>query len=273
MKSKKGFITAIAVFILLIAALFAAILYFTGGAGEQAEAPATTDAVDAAVSIDEIIDDAPEAAVNERPDEWYGSYESDGAAEKQVDLVPYADRCPDVYAWIEIPGTDIDYPIAYCEDAVDPFWYSHDMDGNPSDTGMIITDALNGKDFSDPMTLIYGKDAADGTMFSQLAFFRDPGFFADHDYVNIYTGDAELKYRIFACFIDSSDHILVNFDFNDPTGFSEYFGSIGNVRDLSANIREGSVPSVGDHVIALITHCGDDSKRLFVEAVLEGVKY
>ena len=273
MKSQKGLITAIAVSIVLIALLLAAILYFVRSAKEPDEPFVQTEASGDPVDIEKLLDETGEPVAVAGPDEWYGSFESGGPVEKQVDLGPYVSRCPDVYAWIEIPGTDIDYPIAYCEDAIEPFWYSHDIDGNQSDKGMIITDALNGKDFSDPMTLIYGKDAEDGTMFAQLARFRDPGFFEQHDSINIYTGDAELKYRVFACFIDSSDHILINYDFNDPAGFSAYFGSIDSVRDLSANIRQGAKPGVGDHVVALITHCGDDSKRLFVEAVLEGVNY
>ena len=138
---------------------------------------------------------------------------------------------------------------------------------------MIITDSMNAPDLSDTVTLVYGKDPDDGTLFSQLHRFRDAGFFEDHDKINIYLDDAELVYVIYACYIGSSDHLLVNNDFDDPIGFMSFFDSIGEIRDLSINIRESAKPVLGDHVIALVTHCGDESKRLFVFAKLEEVKY
>ena len=147
------------------------------------------------------------------------------------------------------------------------------MEGKPSDKGMVITDSMNGKDFSDPVTLIYGHNPDDGTVFAQLHEFKDADFFDKHDTINIYTGDAELVYRIYACYTGSSDHIFVGYDFNDPKGFEGYFDSIQDIRDLSLNIRQDAKPMFNDHVITLVTHCDDDSKRLFVHAVLEKVRY
>ena len=173
----------------------------------------------------------------------------------------------------EIPGTDIDYPIVYCEDAVDPFYFTHDIDGRPSDKGMIITDSQNGKDFSDPLTLIYGHCPDDGTMFAPLHSFRDADFFATHENFSIRLDDAELVYRIYACFIGSNENIMLANDFRDPMSFIGFFDSISDIRDLSMNIREEAKPSFDDHVIALVTHCDDENKRLFVYAVLEEVRY
>ncbi len=282
-KSAKGVITAIviAVLLLVIAALTAIILFLlkestpkesedtdnTGTAVVSQETEGAADDFDP----EELIEAAGEAKV--RPPEWYGSFASSGDVLRTIDLKPFKDRCPDVYAWIEIPGTDIDYPVAYCEDAVDPFYFTHDIDGNPSDKGMIITDSLNSRDFSDPETLIYGHDPEDGTMFSELHEFRNADFFRDHDRIYIYMDDAQLVYKIYACFIGSSDHILANNDFNDPIQFMRFFDSVGEIRDLSMNVRESAKPLLGDHAIALVTHCGDDSKRLFVHAVLEEVRY
>lgn len=226
----------------------------------------------AAELLDQVIKESAKSDPQKRPDGWYGLLESSGPAET-VPLAESIAKCPDIYAWIKVPGTDIDYPIAYCEDAVEPFYYTHDADGAPSDKGMIITDSLNSRDFSDPLTLIYGQAPDDGTMFAELTRFRDPVFFNEHDTVNIYMPDAQLTYRVYACYISSAEHIFLNSDFHDPETFGKYFDSIGDVRDLSINIRQDAKPVFTDHVITLITHCGDESKRLFVHAVLEEVRY
>ncbi len=280
---KKAFITSMVISGIVIAALVIVIVYLLKK-GQYSEhivsGDIETTATDEALpdiepsniddkDLDSIIDEG----VTLHPDKWYGVYESSGPVEKAIDFDSYRSECPDIYAWIEVPGTDIDYPVAYCDDAENPFWFTHDMYGNPDEAGMIITDSLNGKDMSDPMTLIYGQNPDDDTMFAQLHALRDAEFFEDHDHVNIYMDDAQLVYRIYACYIDSADHIFADRDFRDPVAFGEYFESIGSVRDLSMNIRQEAKPSFNDHVIALITHCDDESKRLFVLAVLDEVRY
>lgn len=271
--SKIGIVIAIIAATLIIAALSAAITYMLA-TNEPEEETVTLQSEPAEFDMEAMIEAAEEPATElKRPTAWYGNFESAGPPENAPDLAAYEAKCPAVYAYIVIPGTTISYPIAYCEDAVNPYYFTHDIDGNESETGMIITDSMNAADLSDPMTLIYGHAPNDGTMFAPLSGFRDAGFFGTHEYVNIYTADAQLKYRIYACYIGSSDHILVDNDFSDPASFTKYIDSVSEVRDLSMNLRQDAKPAVGDHVIALITHCGDESKRLFVLAVLDEVRY
>ena len=282
-KSQKVIITVIIASVAVIIALTAAITYFlTTSAPENKDADGqnsgpvqelptqTASQYDLEAMIEETAANAEKAEV---PKEWYGAFESSGPMDRIVDIEHYRSVCPAVYAWIQIPGTDIDYPIAYCEDSVDPFYFTHDINGEPSEKGMIITDSLNRNDLSDPVTIIYGKSPKDGSMFSQLHSFRDAQFFDENDTIDIFTDDAQLVYKIYACYVGSSDHIFANRDFNDPDDFKDYFDSIEGIRDLSMNIRDSAKPSVTDHVIILVTHCDDDSKRLFVQAVLDEVRY
>ncbi len=277
---------AIAISLLAIAALAAAIAYIVisgrpDGVSTLDETIPGPDSQTAGSSIGEDFDpeaiaaraasEAPE--VPKRPSGWYGTYESSGSAGADPGIAESRKTCPAVYAWIEIPGTAVSYPIAYCEDAADPFYFTHDMNGEPSEDGMIITDSMNADDFSDPLTLIYGQSPDDGGMFAPLHAFKDADFFATHDRINIYMEDAELVYTVYACYTGSAEHILLANDFNDPMGFSAFFDSVSGIRDLSMNIREDARPSFGDHVIALITHCGDESRRFFVYAVLDEVRY
>ncbi|MCR5591567.1 MAG: class B sortase [Lachnospiraceae bacterium] len=285
-KGTKWAVIAIGTALAVIAALVAAILLIRAKSEPDGIGKLPEDALTAAQSAeteDVPADFDPEAIAativmdtesgSERPSGWYGRFESAGPASDGTGLEDAKKACPDVYAWIRIQGTDIDYPIAYCEDAVEPFYFTHDINGEPSENGMIITDSQNGKDFSDPLTLIYGHCPDDGTMFAPLHSFRDADFFATHENVSIRVDDAELVYRIYACFVGSNENMMLANDFRDPVSFMEYFESMSKMRDLSANIRKDAEPSFDDHVIALITHCEDESKRLFVYAVLEEVKY
>ena len=71
---------------------------------------------------------------------------------------------PDVYAWISIPGTDIDAPVLqHSED--NSFYAAHDAEGEENPAGALYTENYNHTNFDDPLTVIYGNDNQDGSMF------------------------------------------------------------------------------------------------------------
>ena len=82
----------------------------------------------------------------------------------------------DVYAWITIPGTVIDYPILQHE-TDDSYYLNYTIDGVEGYPGCIYTERVNSKEFTDNNTVIYGHNMRNGTMFTDLHKFRDADFF------------------------------------------------------------------------------------------------
>lgn len=86
--------------------------------------------------------------------------ETETATEEQSEVIPVKFEelqavNPDVYAWITVPGTDIDYPIL--QHASDNSYYlMHNIDGSYGYPGCIYTENMNSKDFTDNNTVIYG---------------------------------------------------------------------------------------------------------------------
>ena len=65
-----------------------------------------------------------------------------------VDFETLQKENPDIYAWITIPGTDIDYPVV--QDSTDNTYYlNHAADTSLSDSGAIYSEKENAKDFDD----------------------------------------------------------------------------------------------------------------------------
>ncbi len=143
--------------------------------------------------------------------------------EKNIDFDElHATISEDIYAWIYIPNTHVDYPIF--QDPVDNTYYlTHNVDGSEGYPGCIYTENYNSKDFSDPHTVIYGHNMRDTTMFSDLHLYEDQAFFDNNRYVFIYTEDGQtLVYKIFAAYQTNNSHQLLNFDFSDPHTLLEY---------------------------------------------------
>ncbi|MBO5161995.1 MAG: class B sortase [Lachnospiraceae bacterium] len=199
--------------------------------------------------------------------------ETETAVEEQKEVIPVKfeelqEVNPDVYAWITVPGTDIDYPIL--QHASDNSYYlMHNIDGSYGYPGCIYTENMNSKDFTDNNTVIYGHNMKNGSMFAQLHKFEDPDFFDANREVLIYLPGEVLHYTIFAAHIYDDRHLLYSFEFTDPEVYQKYLDSIFSTRDMSANIDKDITVTTDDQIITLVTCIGSQpNNRLLVQAVL-----
>lgn len=195
------------------------------------------------------------------------------ATEEQSEVIPVKFEelqavNPDIYAWITVPGTVIDYPIL--QHASDNTYYlMHNIDGSYGYPGCVYTENMNSKDFTDNNTVIYGHNMKNGSMFAQLHKFEDPDFFNENREVLIYLPDEVLHYTIFAAHIYDDRHLLYSFDFTDPEVYQKYLDSIFSTRDMSANIDKDITVTTDDQIITLVTCIGSQpNNRLLVQAVL-----
>lgn len=109
-----------------------------------------------------------------------------------VDFETLQKENPDIYAWITIPGTDIDYPVV--QDSTDNTYYlNHAADTSLSDSGAIYSEKKNAKDFDDYLTVLYGHNMKDGSMFAGLHKYEDKTFLKDHKDLTIYTAGFNLE--------------------------------------------------------------------------------
>lgn len=96
----------------------------------------------------------------EQTDESDNAEKSEDSGEtKQVEIpIDFASlqkENDEIYAWIKVPGTSVDYPIV--QSSTDDTFYVHKgIDKQYLYAGAIYTEMSNAKDFSDPNTVIYG---------------------------------------------------------------------------------------------------------------------
>ena len=173
---------------------------------------------------------------------------------------------PDIYAWLDIPGTDISFPIL--QSAEDEYFYlSHNESKEVDDGGCIYTEYFNRKDFSDPNTVIYGRNV-DGR-FALLHQFQDRDFFDANRTLNIYLEDRVLRYQIFAAYNYDDRHLIKIYDFWDKDIFSSYLETVFSQRAMDAYVDDSAEVTAEDKIITLSTGVtGQDDRRYLVQAVL-----
>lgn len=160
---------------------------------------------------------------------------------------------PDVFGWLMVDGTNIDYPLVQSD--TNSKYVNTDVKGEFSLSGSIFLDCRNDIAFTDVNSIIYGHHMQKDAMFGSLDQFADPDFFDTHSHGKLFYGDAWHPIEFFA---------FVNADAYDPVLFNaELDGSEGNqiyldyVKEHAEVFRALSF-APDEHYIALST-CADTS--------------
>ena len=176
---------------------------------------------------------------------------------------------PDAYAWIYVPNTLVDYPVLQSgADLPEDVYIYRNLEKQYEFRGCIYSQKANAKDFSDPVTVLYGHHMLDDSMFSTLYYFRDQQFFDANEFFYIYTPGHILTYRIVSAHQYDERHILNSFDFSQEAIFQEYLDEISNPRSMLADVREGITLTTEDRIVTLSTCISGGSQRYLVQGVL-----
>lgn len=155
--------------------------------------------------------------------------------------------------WIQVPGTDVDYPVFQTPDSPD-FYLRKDMDGNYSRWGCIYVreecDVFKPSD----NVVIYGHHMRDGTMFYSLDNYKEYDFWVDHQFFTFDTIYEHHMYQVIAVF-KTSANIGEGFSyhiFNDAANEAEFNAFISKVHELQF-YNTGVTAEYGDMLVTLST--------------------
>ena len=188
-----------------------------------------------------------------------------------IDFKSLQETNDELYAWLKVPGTRVNYPVAQSA-TDDEFYLHHDYRKNYLFAGTLYTEFCNKKDFTDPITVIYGHNmyASEGTMFTTLHNFEDAAFFDAHKTFTIYTPKHILTYQIFSAFKYDNRHIMNSFQFDlEPKDVEEFQDTMLHPHSSLKNVRSGVSLDKNSNVVVLSTcFSGDKSVRFVVCGVL-----
>lgn len=187
--------------------------------------------------------------------------------EKNLDWASLYAENKDIYAWIYIPGTQVDYPVLQSA-SDDTYYLNHNIDGSYGKPGCIYTEKINSKDFTNYNTVLYGHNMKNGEMFGCLHDYEDKTFFDENPYVYVYTEEKTYVYEIFAAYTATNAHILNTNDFSTQEGFADYLDNVVYNKALTGNFRNDTRVTSDNRIITLSTCTSNSSKRWLVQAVL-----
>lgn len=134
----------------------------------------------------------------------YGNYLKEGALDFNV-LWEYN---KDIIGYIIIPGTKVSYPILRSED--NSYYLNHNLDGSKGYPGCIYMESYNASDFEDSITILYGHNMKNNTMFGTLEEYRKEEYRKENPYILIYLPDEVRVYEVVVASKYTNEHLLVD---------------------------------------------------------------
>jgi sortase B len=172
---------------------------------------------------------------------------------------------PDLYGWITIPGTVINYPIMQSDD--NDYYLNHSYTGAILGAGSIYDDfrcvegVRNNKNL-----VIYGHHMSNNSMFYSLDLYFQENFFNKNNTVYIYTLDGMYTFKVFSVYETNMYYPYIRTHFANNDAFDEF----------AKTVQANSIHENGDfvlngesHILTLST-CNNrtDEGRVAVHAVL-----
>ena len=170
---------------------------------------------------------------------WTGEtgWQGETAADGQVDLAAMQALNPDIFGWIYVPGTRVDFPL--CQSMDDTRYESVNALGEADAAGAVYIELANLPDMCDFNEVLHGAAAAEKDPFTDLAWFLEPAFFDTHREAYIYLDGNKLTYELFAAYRRENTSLLRLYNFTEEEGCRKFITDLMMNRDMSTMFRTG----------------------------------
>lgn len=178
----------------------------------------------------------------------------------QDHLVRFAAEYPETMAWLQLPDTEMDYPVMAGRD--NQFYLEHLPDGSRNAQGSLFLDCRVDKD--SPHLIIYGHNVLGGNMFGLLKQYESSEYFAEHRTLTIAMADSVYVCPIFSVRRVQADSNSYRLNFEDQDALTDY----AERAVVESLYPTGVNPDGITRVLTLSTCTGRRDQRLIVQAAL-----
>lgn len=193
----------------------------------------------------------------------------DSTVDNPIDFKTLQKRNKEIFGWLYIPDTNIDYPLLQSNKS-DDYYLHNDIYGNYKYAGSLYCEYSNSTNLDDRVTVIYGHNMIDGSMFANLHKFRDTAFFNKHTEFYIYTPERKLTYQVVSAYEFDDRHILNTYNFAQDKVFEGYLESVQNPHSVSGNVNKkpDHKLTINDKIVTLSTCLDSGDGRYLLQGVL-----
>ena len=169
----------------------------------------------------------------------------------------------DIIAWLEIEGTNINYPILHTTN--NDFYLDHSFDKKYNEAGWVFLDYRNDKNLSNKNNILYAHSRLDKTMFGSLSKTLKSNWYnnKDNHIIRLSTETENTMWQIFSVYKIPEETYYITTNFNSDNDYQKFLNTIKerSIHNFSTNL------TTEDKILTLST-CYSDTERTVVHAKL-----
>ena len=180
-----------------------------------------------------------------------------------VDFSDLKEVNSDTVGWIQVNGTNINYPFVQTDN--NEYYLKHSFNKKNNSAGWVFLDYRNSNELTDKNNILYAHGRIDNTMFGTLRKALTNGWLDDKNnfVIKISTPKENTLWQVFSAYKipATSDYIQVKFNSDDK------FLEFGNMLIKRSAYNFNTSISKDDKILTLST-CYDNKERMVVHAKL-----
>ena len=176
---------------------------------------------------------------------------------KKINFEKVLEKNNEVVGWLQVSGTDINYP--YVKHNNNSYYLTHSFDKSNNDAGWIFLDYRNNINFEDKNTIIYAHNRIDGSMFGSLKNTLKEEWYNNQNnhIITIETLSNTFTFQVFSIYIiETTDDYL---DINMQEGYDLL---------INRSIYNFDIQVTNEDKILTLSTCYNNQKKLVLHAKL-----
>ena len=197
----------------------------------------------------------------EKPESIYWSYIKMNLI--NVDFKELKKRNNDTVAWIQVGGTNINYPVVQTKD--NSYYLTHSFDKKYTDAGWVFMDYRNDSNNFGKNTIIYAHARKDRTMFGSLKNILTNDWYKDKNnhIIKLSTETENTLWQVFSVYHINTETYYITTSFKSDNDYKDFIKTIKNRTALyfNTNVTEK------DKILTLST-CYNKKQKVVLHAKL-----
>ena len=182
----------------------------------------------------------------------------------EVDFNDLLKKNSDTVGWIQVKGTNINYPIVKTTD--NNFYLNHAFDKSKNEAGWVFMDYRNDAVNFNQNTIIYAHSRLTGSMFGSLKNILDSSWYSNKENHIIWlsTPTENTMWQVFSVYTIPKESYYITPTFNTDEEYLEFLNTIKNRSEVEFS---GTV-NTSDKVLTLSTCKDNFGNRIVMHAKL-----
>ena len=170
----------------------------------------------------------------------------------------------DTVGWIQVKGTNINYPIVKTTD--NNFYLNHAFDKSKNEAGWVFMDYRNDAVNFNQNTIIYAHSRLTGSMFGSLKNILDSSWYSNKEnhIIRLSTPTENTMWQVFSVYTIPKESYYITPTFNTDEEYLEFLNTIKNRSEVEFS---GTV-NTSDKVLTLSTCKDNFGNRIVMHAKL-----